>query len=234
MYSYEINVGYSVTDEDRTMTVPAILDCFQDAAIFEAENGKITMDYLYSRHMAWLLSSWQIVFSRRPKLNERIKITTFPYDFKGFLGYRNFTLTDADGEMLVKAASIWSLVDTQKLCPTKLEQELIDGYEILGKLEMNYAPRKIALIGNGEQRDVWCVRRCQIDSNKHMNNAEYVRLAMEYLPEHAVVQELRVEYKKAAYLGDKLSAVVYLPENKCQVRLNDVDGNAYAVTEFIL
>lgn len=234
MYSYEINVGYSVTDEERTMTVPAILDCFQDAAIFEAENGKITMDYLYDRHMAWLLSSWQIVFGRRPKLNERIKITTFPYDFKGFLGYRNFTLTDVNGEILVKAASIWSLVNTQKLCPTKLEQELIDGYEMCEKLQMDYAPRKIALIGSGEQKDILCVRRCQIDSNKHMNNAEYVRLAMEYLPEHATVQELRVEYKKAAYLGDKLSAVVYMSENKCQVRLNDVDGNAYAITEFII
>ena len=86
MYTYEMNAGYSAMDASLRMTVPAILDCFQDAAIFEAENGRITVGYLYSRHIAWLLSSWQIVIDRRPKLNERIKVTTSPYDFRGFLG----------------------------------------------------------------------------------------------------------------------------------------------------
>ena len=41
MYTYEMNAGYSVMDASLHMTVPAILDCFQDAAIFEAENGQI-------------------------------------------------------------------------------------------------------------------------------------------------------------------------------------------------
>lgn len=84
MYTYEMNAGYSVMDASLHMTVPAILDCFQDAAIFEAENGRITMEYLYNRHIVWVLSSWQIVIDRRPGLNERIKIATSPYDFKGF------------------------------------------------------------------------------------------------------------------------------------------------------
>ena len=36
MYTYEIKIGYSVVDAALHMTVPAVLDCFQDAAIFEA------------------------------------------------------------------------------------------------------------------------------------------------------------------------------------------------------
>ncbi len=36
-------------DASLCMTVPAILDCFQDAAIFEAENGRITVAYLYEQ-----------------------------------------------------------------------------------------------------------------------------------------------------------------------------------------
>ena len=73
MYTYEINAGYSVMDASLHMKIPAILDCFQDAAIFEAENGKITVAYLYNRQLAWLLSSWQIVIDRCPKLNEKLK-----------------------------------------------------------------------------------------------------------------------------------------------------------------
>lgn len=232
MYTYEMNAGYSAMDASLHMTVPAILDCFQDAAIFEAENGRITVDYLYSRHIVWLLNSWQIVIGRRPRLNERITIATAPYDFRGFLGYRNFTLTDEKGHMIVKAASIWTLVDTEKGCPVRPTQEMQDGYELMPKLEMEYAPRKIALLGDGEERERFKIRNYQIDSNRHMNNVEYVRLAMETLPENAVFGELRAEYRKAAVCGDEVTAVVTGAEGRHQVVLRDTEGGIYAVVEF--
>lgn len=232
MYTYEMNAGYSVMDASLRMTVPAILDCFQDAAIYEAENGRITVEYLYSRHIAWLLSSWQIVIDRRPGLNERIGITTAPYDFRGFFGYRNFMMTGEDGAVIVRAASIWTLVDTRKGCPVRPSKEMQDGYELAPKLEMAYAPRKIALSGAGEERERFTVRRYQIDSNCHMNNVEYVKLAMETLPGNAVVRELRAEYRKAAVCGDEVAAVVIETENRHQVVLKDMEGGIYAVVEF--
>lgn len=153
MYTYEMNAGYSVMDASLHMTVPAILDCFQDAAIFEAENGRITVDYLYSRHIVWVLSSWQIVIDRRPRLNERITIAAAPYDFKGFLGYRNFTLTGESKDVIVRAASIWTLVDTRKLCPAKPTLEMQNGYEMAPRLEMEYAPRKSRCLATGRSRN---------------------------------------------------------------------------------
>lgn len=234
MYTYEMNVGYSAMDESLRMTIPAILDCFQDAAIFEAQNSKITLDYLYNRQIAWLLGSWQIVLERRPKLNERIRITTSPYDFKGFLGYRNFALTGEDDSIIVKAASIWTLIDTNKLLPSKPTQELIDGYEMGERLDMNYAPRKIALLGDGVDVECFRVRKYQIDSNLHMNNVEYVKLAMETLPEDVSIKELRAEYKKAAHFGDEITAAVIAVENKHQVVLKASNKEIYAIVEFTL
>ncbi len=234
MYTYEMNAGYSVMDASLHMTVPAILDCFQDAAIFEAENGRITVDYLYSRHIVWVLSSWQIVIDRRPRLNERITIATAPYDFKGFLGYRNFTLTGESKDVIVRAASIWTLVDTRKLCPAKPTLEMQNGYEMAPRLEMEYAPRKIALLGDGEEQEFFRVRKYHIDSNQHMNNVEYVRFAMETLPEGAEIRELRAEYRKAALLGEDVVAVVISAEDRHQVVLRSAEGEVYAVVEFIL
>lgn len=231
MYSYEINAGYSVMDESLRMTVTAILDCFQDAAIFEAENGDITTEYLYEKNIAWFLSSWQIVIGRRPKLNERIKITTTPYDFKGFLGYRNFTLAGEEGELIVKAASIWTLIDTRRLLPVKPTQELIDGYDLSEKLEMDYAPRKIAILGEGVEQEPFQVRKYQIDSNRHVNNVEYVRMALEFVEEPDKIRELRVEYKRAACFGDMVMPVVYTCEKKMQVQLKDTQGSSFAVVE---
>ena len=142
-------------------------------------------------------------------------------------------MTGEDGAMIVRAASIWTLVDTEKLCPAKPTQELQDGYELGEKLAMEYAPRKIALLGDGEEQERFRVRKYQIDSNQHMNNVEYVKLAMETLPEDAAIKELRAEYKKAALCGDELTAVVIRAEGKHQVVLRDREGGICAVVEFI-
>ncbi|MCI8900332.1 MAG: acyl-[acyl-carrier-protein] thioesterase [Lachnospiraceae bacterium] len=233
MYTYEMKAGYSAMDASLCMTVPAILDCFQDAAIFEAENGRITVAYLYERHTAWLLNSWQIVIDRRPRLNERIKIATAPYDFKGFLGYRNFTLSGEEGSVIVRAASIWTFVDTWKGCPVRPAQEIQEGYELAPKLDMAYAPRKIALLAGGEERERFKIRKYQIDSNRHMNNVEYVRLAMETLPEGTVIRELRAEYRRAARCGDEVTAVAAEAAGKYQVVLRDAEGGVYAIVEFL-
>ena len=142
------------------------------------------------------------------------------------------TMTGEDGAMIIKAASIWTLVDTDKLCPAKPEQEMQDGYELGPKLEMEYAPRKITLLGDGEEQEQFKIRKYQIDSNQHMNNVEYVKLAMETLPDGAVIRQLRAEYKKAAHLGDIVTAVAIRAEKKHQVVLKDTEGGVYAVVEF--
>lgn len=235
MYSYEMNVGYSVMDEAFQMKVPAILDCFQDAAIFEAENGgKINTKYLNDKNLVWLLSAWQIVIDRRPRLNEHIKITTIPYDFKGFLGYRNFTIEDADKAMIVKAASIWTLLDTTRMMPAKPTQEVLDGYELCEKIAMDYAPRKIAILGEGVEQEAIPVRKAQIDSNKHVNNVEYVRMALEFVEAPEQIRELRVEYKRAAHFGDFIVPAVYDCDEKMQVQLKDMQGGLFAIVEFTL
>jgi acyl-ACP thioesterase len=233
MYSYDIKVGYSITDSSLTMTIPAILDCFQDLATFEAETGPVSMKNLANMNIVWVLSSWQIVIGRRPKLYENIKVTTSPYDFKGFLGYRNFWIEGEDGEKIVKAASIWTLLDMEKMRPTKPTDVLLNGYDIREKLDMEYAPRKIAITGEAITGESFKVRRYQIDSNMHVNNVEYVKLAMETLPIDHEIREVRVEYKKSAHYGDVLKAMIYKGDNDSrQVVLEDENGEPTAIVEF--
>ena len=106
------------------------------------------------------------------------------------------------------------------------------------KLDMEYAPRKIALIGDGEEKESLKIRRYQIDSNRHVNNVEYVKMAMEFLPykddKCARIKELRAEYKKAAHYGDVLTPVLHRFDDKLQVALNDEQAAPYAIVEFTL
>lgn len=232
MYTFETKVRYSEVDDKLTLTLSALAKYFQDTCIFDAENGSINIYYLTERKLAWVLSSWQIEIERLPILNEAIKIYTVPYEFKGFIGYRNFWMEDEAGNCIVKAASIWTLIHFEQMKPFRPDEEILAGYPLGEKLEMDYAPRRISVEGEGEKGQEHIVYRAQIDSNHHLNNSEYINLAYAYLPQHAKVTQMRVEYKTAAYLGDSIIPVIYKQNGKIQVQLNDMEMNSYAIVEF--
>ena len=132
---------------------------------------------------------------------------------------------------MVKANSIWFLFDTKAGRPAKVESEDIRGYQTEGdkKLDMEYAPRRIALSGEYEAGEPVTVTLHHIDTNRHVNNAQYVAVAREAIPESFQIREIRVEYKKAAVLGDVMIPRISREKEACTVALCSQDGTAYAV-----
>lgn len=230
MYTFSSRVRYSETDEDGKLTLTGIMNYLQDCSTFQSEDIGLGLSYLKKRHQAWWLSSWQIVIDRYPVMGEEIVIGTWPYAFKGFYGYRNFTIKDREGHSLVRANSIWFLFDTKKERPVKVAEEDIRGYGDgrEEKLSMDYAPRKIELPAEYRIGEPVTVTKHHIDTNHHVNNAQYAQIAVEALPDSREIAEIRVEYKKAAVLGDIMIPHLSRTEKGYIVSLCDDQGSVYA------
>lgn len=230
MYSFDARIRYSEVGEDQQLTVPGVVNYLQDCSTFQSEDLKMGLDYLRERKRAWWLSSWQVVVKRYPRLGEKIVVSTWPYDFKGMYGYRNFTIQDRQGNCLVKANSVWFLFDTAAGRPVKVREEDIRGYGPgEERLDMEYAPRKILMPEVYETGDAVQVTRHCIDTNRHVNNAWYVAAAWEALPERLHVLEIRAEYKKAAVLGDVMIPKVSRQGDDYTVVLSSREDLIYAV-----
>ena len=65
-----------------------------------------------------------------------------------------------------------------------------------------------------------------------MNNGKYVLMAEEFLPEQFLVSELRVEYRKAAVLGDIMYPFVENTEEKVAVVFAVKEMSPYSIIEF--
>ena len=75
---------------------------------------------------------------------------------------------------------------------------------------MDYRDRRIVLPKiNAEYSTLYKVVKNDIDYNRHMNNANYVRLALELLPDGFEPRNMRVEFKKPAKLADELILDVF-------------------------
>lgn len=232
MYTFDARIRYSEADCENKLTPEGLLNYFQDCSTFHSEDLGLGVKYMLERHLVWALNFWQIDVEKYPEIGERVKVGTLPYDFRGFIGFRNFWMDDEQGGRLARANSIWTLLDLETGKPVKPLQEMLSGYKVSPKIEMEYLPRKIAMPEGGEEKQKFIITRHYLDTNHHVNNGQYVKMALEYVEdEDFVIKRLRAEYKKQGYLNDIFYPVVYRNADVYTVSLNDKNGEPYAVIE---
>lgn len=231
-YSFDSRVRYSETGEDGLLTLPGILNYFQDCSTFQSEEIGLGAETLKNWKRFWVLSAWQVIVERYPGLGEQIKTSTWAYDFHGFMGMRNFVMETADGERLAYANTFWSYINAENGFPVKLTERDIKGYGIEEKLEMDYAPRKIKLPESYTQKEAFVVQKHHLDTNHHVNNCQYVQMAMDYLPQNFRIKQMRAEYRQQARLNDIICPCAAADKDKTIILLNDQKDEPYAVVEF--
>lgn len=124
----------------------------------------------------------------------KIRIGTIPYELRGFMGLRNFY---GYGRRRAAGGSKFGLVSdqSQKGVPVRVLPEMVEKYDVKERLQMDYAPRKIAVPQGGIRQEPFRVERQHLDGNHHVNNGQYISMAMAYLPENFAIRQMRAEYK---------------------------------------
>lgn len=232
MYSFSSRVRFSEVDCNQKLTLHSILNYFQDCSTFHSAFAHMNIDELTAYGYAWILASWQVVVSRAPKLGEAITVKTWPYNFKGSLGYRNFTLEDAEGNICAYANTLWTFLNLSTMHPARVLPDVAEAYPLSPQFPMEIAPRKITLAGDAVAAQPFTVQKYQIDVNNHVNNTMYILMAQEYLPDDFQILQMRTEYKTAAVLGDTIYPHVIETPDLCQVVLKSEEDTIYAVVEF--
>ena len=232
-YSFSGRVRYSEIGENGRLTLPGILNYFQDCSTFQSEEVGLGLEVLKNRKRFWVLSAWQVIVDRYPALGEKIRTSTWAYGFRGFIVMRNFTMDTEDGQRLAYANTYWSFINGETGMPEKLTEQDISGYKSEEKLDMDYAPRKIALPGSFEKEAPFYVQKHHLDTNHHVNNSQYIQMAMDYIPADFQIWQMRAEYKQQARLQDMICPQKSVEEDKVTVLLNDEKSNPYAVVEFV-
>ena len=188
--------------------------------------------YFTEQNMAQLLATRQVEIVRVPEYKEELMVTTSVYGMKPMFGFRNTFIYDAEGKPCYKTWSMGAFVDKVAGKLKRVDDATIASMTLEPQLEMNYKDRRIILPKNdGEVREPIRVLRADIDYNKHLNNANYVRMAMELLPEDFVVCGLRVESRVAAKLGDALTPTIYRTDGGIIVALS-IGTEVSAIIEF--
>ena len=232
MYSLKYKVTTSTCDSEGRLKLYSALQMMQDCSEMWIDSEPGVKEYFASQNMAQLLASRQVEIIRVPEYKEELTVTTSVYGMKPMFGFRNTFIYDAEGKPCYKTWSMGAFVDKANGKLKRVDDATIKSMDLEPQLDMNYGDRRIILPREGgEVQEPYKVLRADIDYNKHMNNANYVRLAIELLPDCLEVNGLRVEYRVAAKLGDVLSPIVYHAEGKFIVSIM-VKDEVSAIIEF--
>ena len=183
MYSFSARVRYSEVDEQGNQTITSIMNYLQDCATFHGEDVGLGVEYHTARNHAWMMASYEILVYERPKMGDRIVIDSWPYSFRGPYGFRCFEIRSPEGKLYVQADSQWFLYDTVQKRPAKVLPEDCAGYQAEGDRRLDMPPfeRKITTAPGSEwiPAEPVVIGRHHLDTNHHVNNAQYVEIARE-------------------------------------------------------
>lgn len=232
MYEKEYTVRFSEVAPNAHASLSAMVSYFQDTTMEHSNAAGQGVCELMEKGLAWLLASWHIKIIRYPKYNEKIYARTWATRFAGVYGYRDFEIVDTNGERIAAASSAWILYNANEQKMLRVSQKIADVYApegnfVFGENEARIrAPKQYTDVGE------YTVRRRDLDTNRHVNNIHYIDFALDALDEKEEIKELRISYKKAAVLGDKINIGLAVEDGADTCVLHDDDGSVYAVLRF--
>ena len=233
MFSLDYKVTMSTCDSEGRLKLFSALQMMQDCSEMWIDSEPAARQFFSDNNMTQLLATRQVEVVRVPCFKEDLTVTTSIYEVLPMYGFRNTFIRDAQGQPCYRTWSMGAFVDLATGRLARLSDDAIASLTLEPKQEMNYRGRRIILPKqDGTVMGPVRVMRADIDYNRHMNNANYVRIAMELLPDCFEVTDMRVEYRIAAKLGDSLTPILYETDGGYIVSLA-IDGQPSAIIELL-
>lgn len=209
VYEKSFTVGMRDVDFTGRLKLSALFGYFQEIANLHSGNLGIGFDTIMQKFgVTWALIRMRVEITRYPEMNEEIFLETWPQEPKSLEFIRDFLVRDRDGNVIVRAVSVWAIIDihTRKLRKTKL---IAGNYPPLREeraLECRLG--KLKPFGQLEMVYKRTIAYSDVDVNEHLNNTKYVDFIMDCfsMDSHRayMVKTLEFNYVHEALPGDTI------------------------------
>ncbi len=205
LYERQILLRSRDVDMYRRLRTSVLFELLQEAAIAHTEELGMGREKTLDRGLLWVVTMQRAEILRCPEYDERVTLRSWPGETMHVFFPRHYSLTDEQGNTLIRANALWMLVDqkTRRMVfPDRYGIE-IQGVEMGEELALPSAPARLPI----EQERCFTVPFSYVDLNGHMNNTRYFDLMEDCIPaaaEGKPLREVTTEYSSEVRLGDTL------------------------------
>ena len=210
IFKRDFHIDLRDVDFTKKLKLSTLFSFFQDIASLAAEHLGFGIATLEGKHgVAWVLTRIRVDILRHPLLDENIVIETWPYEPGKVEFDRDYLVKDANGEVIIRAASKWVIMDIQE---RKIKRSEVIGIRfpetrmervIEGKLP------KLKDFGKLEAVYNKVIGYSDIDFYGHLNNSKYVDYIMDcfQVKDHKnnTIHTIDINFNHEALPGDSIT-----------------------------
>jgi acyl-ACP thioesterase len=176
-------------------------------------------DWLLQQNMAFLISRCHVKIHTMPIADQKLTFATWERGTKGALALRDFDVYDEDGNIVVSSSSAWILVNPKTrhiLRPSEFTGEM----DVLADKSPGCSPAKKIKLPEMKMVGKRKIVYSDIDGNGHVYNANYLDIAMDFLPatqQKRMVKDFMINFNHEAKLGQEIEVFVNVSDEVCFV-----------------
>ena len=206
-YQKQLTVTSSECDRFQRLRLSALFSILQEVSITDAERIGLTRDKTLDRGFLWVISRMKVEMNRPINYGETITVSTSPGDRMHTVFPRYYTITDAEGEVILRGSALWTLinVNTREAINPEKEDIEIKGIEEEDRLDL---PMGLKNISSDNPASIRQALYSHIDLNGHMNNTRYLDWIDDLFDMHfhevTAIDQFQINYVQEVEYGDKV------------------------------
>lgn len=221
------------SDQKGKLTLPALFHFLQECAWDNARLNGFGFEFLKSKNAFWVLSRILVKIDEYPEWKDEIEIKTWPKGADGLFAFRDFEIY-SKGRTIGRVTSSWLILDKETKRPQKpanynfIHKNFINDQAIERKLD------KIILNGETKELEQRKVYYSDLDVNKHVNNATYVRWILDSLysiENKSEITEFEINFLLELSLNDQFTIHTINDENENYFVLRDIQEREVCIAK---
>ena len=234
-YAKELTILPSACDSAAALGIPDVFALFMDIATEHACALGCGLDVLGPRGLFWLTVRTRVKFFRRPKMLERVVLSTWP-EAPGKLRVNRCYTLEGRGGVLAAGKTEWAVLDqnTGRLHPMAdvFAPDPASAPESVWDEPFTRMPDEAL-----DEFARYTVRSTDIDLGGHMNNAAYPRALASLFSceawQRMNIRETEIAYRAACYEGDTLCWQRRAGDGALALRAALPDGKTIALARLV-
>lgn len=173
----------------RRLRTSRLFEMLQTGCVRHTEELGAGRKKTLDQGILWVVIQQYLEIHRMPEYDEEITVETWPGKTMHVLFPRYFRVLDNQGQVLINGSALWTLIDSHTRKMVFADQY---GIDVPGEDHEGQAPLPHAIkTENADHHTAFTVPYSYCDLNGHMNNARYLDLAEDVIPDAAQGAELR-------------------------------------------
>jgi len=203
--NYKFSIKSYHSDQNGKLTLPALFHFLQECAWDNARLNSFGYEFLKKENAFWVLSRVLVQVDEYPEWKDEIEIKTWPKGADGFFALRDFEIY-CKGKIVGRVTSYWLILDRNTKRPRKPEDFNFVHEDFIQEAAIERKLEKIVFkdeINELERRKVFY---SDLDVNKHVNNAAYVRWILDSnfsIENNKKISEFEINFLSELSLNDE-------------------------------